>query len=270
MTRSPSRHRWAQGLMVAILAVVCPRQILFWLSGVAGVDVPESVLLWSDGLIGAATAIVMTGGQMYLVHHLTTLVLTAEITLWRRLLVAVLGLTWLLVVAVTVVIGSAHVVMQVARRPLLEVLEPAWIAAQLPTWLVGFTTVAALELTAAGLALAHADALARAEDRDLQVVEAREDRALAERNAQLDENRRLLRRLAELEEEPRVPALVAHSGPEPAQGSNGARPPAPLVSVPCRHGCGWTSEPMPEPRARRAERAHVGHHHKDQPDQEPS
>jgi len=268
MTRSPSRHRWAQGLMVAILAVVCPRQILFWLSGVAGVDVPQGVLLWSDGLIGAATAIVMTGGQMYLVHHLTTLVLTAEITLWRRLLMAVLGLTWLLVVAVTVVIGSAHVVMQVARRPLLEVLEPAWIASQLPTWLVGFTTVAALELTAAGLALAHADALARAEDRDLQVVEAREDRALAERNAQLDENRRLLRRLAELEEEPRVPALVAHSGPEPAQGSNGARPPAPLVAVPCRHGCGWTSEPMPEPRARRAERAHVGHHHKDQPDQE--
>ena len=153
--------------------------------------------------------------------------------------------------------------MQVARRPLLEVLEPAWIASQLPTWLVGFTTVAALELTAAGLALAHADALARAEDRELQVVEAREDRALAERNAQLDENRRLLRRLAELEEEPRVPALVAHSGPEPAQGSNGARPPAPLVAVPCRHGCGWTSEPMPEPRARRAERAHVGHHHKD-------
>ena len=79
--------------MVAILAVVCPRQILFWLSGVAGVDVPQGVLLWSDGLIGAATAIVMTGGQMYLVHHLTTLVLTAEITLWRRLLVAVLGLT---------------------------------------------------------------------------------------------------------------------------------------------------------------------------------
>ena len=106
--------------------------------------------------------------------------------------------------------------------------------------------------------------------RDLREVEAREDRALAERNAQLDENRRLLRRLAELEEELRFPDLAAHSGPEPAQGSNGARPPAPapFVAVPCRHGCGWASEPMPEPRARRAERAHVGHHHKDQPDQE--
>ena len=264
MTRAPSQHRWAQGLMIAILAVVCPRQILFWLSGVAAVEVPRVVLLWSDGLIGAATAIVMTGGQMYLVHHLTTVVLTTELTHWRRLLVAALTLTWLVVVAVTVVIGSSHVVMQVARRPLLEILELDWIAAHLATWLVGFTTVAALELTAAGLALAHADALARALDHEVLEVEVREDRALRERNAQLDENQRLGRRVAELEERLRAAASASHAEPEP---SNGARAPAapPLVAVPCRHGCGWASEPMPEPRARRAERAHVGHHHKTQP-----
>ena len=75
-----SRHRWAQGLMIAILAVVCPRQILFWVSGVGSVEVPESVLLWADGLVGGATAIVMTGGQMYLVHHLTGMALAARST----------------------------------------------------------------------------------------------------------------------------------------------------------------------------------------------
>jgi hypothetical protein len=236
--------------MVAILAVVCPRQILFWLSGVGAVRLPAEVLVWADGVIGAATAVVMTGGQMFLVHHLTTVVLTSELTVWRRLLLAALTATWVVVVVVTVVIGSAHVVMEIAGAPLLEILQVHWMIQNLPTWLVGLTAVAALELTAAGLALAHADALSRSIETRLRETEARRERALEERNAEADAKAALAARLKELEAELRKRRA------EPAQA-------VAAVRIPCRFGCGWMSAALPEARARRAERAHVGHRHKE-------
>lgn len=245
---SVSKDRWAQGLMLAILAVVCPRQILFWVSGVGAVAVPDGVLLWADGLVGGATAIVMTGGQMYLVHHLTGMVLAAEFTPWRVVLVAVLGLTWILVIGVTVVIGSAHVVMQVSGEPLLKVLQVPWMMGNVPTWVVGLTTVAALELTAAGLALAHADSLVRALSIEVRDAELLKDEVLLERNRLADQKAALAAKVERLEAR-----LSAQDRREAAPA---------LVRMPCRYGCGWISKPLPEGRARRSERAHIGHRHR--------
>ena len=233
--------------MIAILAVVCPRQILFWVSGVGAVDVPEWVLLWADGLVGGSTAIVMTGGQMYLVHHLTGMALAAKSGTWRLLLVGILAGTWLLVIGVTIVIGSAHVVMQVSGQPLLRVLQVPWIVGNLPTWLVGLTTVAALELTAAGLALAHADSLVHSVEIEVRKAESSKDAVLLERNRLADRNVALTEQVKRLEKQ---------------LASDEAREGAAWVMVPCRFGCGWISKALPEDRARRSERAHVGHRHK--------
>ena len=235
--------------MIAILAVVCPRQILFWVSGVGAVDVPEWVLLWADGLVGGSTAIVMTGGQMYLVHHLTGMALAARSSTWHRPLVGILAGTWLLVVGVTIVIGSAHVVMQVSGEPLLKVLQVSWIVGHLPTWLVGVTTVAALELTAAGLALAHAESLVRSLDLEVRKAESSKDAVLVERNRLADRNVALMKQVESLEKR---------------LASDGAREPG-FVRVPCRYGCGWISKALTQERARRSERAHVGHRHKREP-----
>ena len=244
-----SHDRWALGLMTAILAVVCPRQILFWVSGVGAVEVPRTVLLWADGLVGGATAIVMTGGQMYLVHHLTAMALSARSGTWRLPLLSLLAATWLLVIGVTIVIGSAHVVMQVSGEPLLTILQLDWLVGNLPTWLVGLTTVAALELTAAGLALAHADSLVHALDVEVRDVEASKDAVLMERNRLADQNVALGEQIERLEQR------LADRDRDRSEAP-------PLVQVPCRHGCGWISRALPEDRARRSERAHVGHRHR--------
>ena len=245
---SVPKDRWAQALMVAILAVVCPRQILFWVSGVGAVPVPDAVLLWADALVGGATAIVMTGGQMYLVHHLTGMVLAGEFTTWRRVLVAVLGVSWILVIGVTVVMGSAHVVMQVSAEPLLKILQVEWMMRNAPTWIVGLTTVAALELSAAGLALAHADSLVRALSIEVRDAESSKDEVVLERNRLADQRAALAAQVERLE------ARLAAEGPREDRPA--------LVRMPCRYGCGWVSKPLPEARAQRSERAHVGHRHR--------
>lgn len=188
---------------------------------------------------------------MYLAHHVTVVVLTSKLDRWRRLVLVALVATWLVVIAVTVVIGSAHVVMEIAGEPLLAILQLDWMLSNLATWVVGFTAVAALELTAAGLALAHADALSRNVEARLRETEARKERALEERNAQADARAALAKRLAELEAELRERRERSRAADVEAR-----------VRIPCRAGCGWISKALPEAKARRAERAHVGHRHK--------
>ncbi len=73
-----------------------------------------------------------------------------------------------------------------------------------------------------------------------------------ERNAASDARAELASRLGELER-----VLSERQRPE------GAEAVAP-VRIACRHGCGWTSEAASEAQARRAERAHVGHRHKEE------
>ena len=165
------------------------------------------------------------------------------------ILVGILAGTWLLVIGVTIVIGSAHVVMQVSGEPLLKVLQVSWIVGHLPTWLVGVTTVAALELTAAGLALAHADSLVHSVEIEVRKAETSKDAVLLERNRLADRNAALMVEVERFEKR---------------LASDGAREPG-FVSLPCRYDCGWISKALPEERARRSERAHVGHRHKREP-----
>jgi len=313
---------WARRLVVAILLVVCPRLMLFWVDGVAGVDVPPAWLPWIDALMGGATGVVMTGGQMYLAHHLASTSLVRAPggrrapPGGRRRVQVLLSVLWLVAVVAAVVIGSAHVAMQTSRRELLEVLRPEWILANPLVWGVALIAVGSLELMATGIAVASADARARAHHEQVHELEQRADAALRARNAQADESARLARRLQRLEaaaeqaaarapgaagaaeqaaarapgaaeqaaarapgaaEQAAARAPGAPSAPSaaeqaaaraeqaaarapgaPSAAEQAAARAAEQVQLVCRHGCGWISDSLPVPSAKKAESAHAG------------
>jgi MFS family permease len=211
------------GVWIAMAAILvqAPRLVLAVLAAdhqVLDEDWQRRLLM----LAGFGTALVLTGGNLYLAHSI------ARVRRWRAGLVVV----WLVVLGSTGGLVVPMIAAGIAGRTLPQVL-----GAHLFIWAWSLLAALAHEVTAAGCILS-ATAL-RSED-TAAAQERSHSRAVAELLSQRDAARHelevLAQRYGQNERQP-SPLTTAASGrfELPAAGSPAAAPALPVV---CREGCG--------------------------------
>ena len=177
-------------------------------------------------LAGLGTALVLTGGNLYLAHAI------ARVRRWRAGLVAV----WLVVLASTGGLVVPMIAGGISGRSLPEILGSHSLA-----W--GWSLVAALahEVTAAGCMLSaaalagDAAAAARKERQSAEVTEVVRQRDAGRRELASVLERRGLAALAGGSAEAAGTGGASSAGPAAAAGSHAAPAAAPVA---CREGCG--------------------------------
>jgi hypothetical protein len=202
--------RWGLWIAMAAVLVATPRLVLTLLAG-DRIGLGPALTAWLIAISGAGAAVVLSAGQLYIVHVIGTAA--------RR---TVLSLLWAGVLAMTGVIVTPMIVAGLEARTLPQVLTEPWQAGW-SRWIWAAVAVLAVELAAAVCVYAdrlHArDAEQRAAlHEQLQHLHAE----LAGARQQLAEQRARGRR----------------ARPMQAAESTGG--------VPCRNGCGYMGSQMGE------------------------
>jgi hypothetical protein len=211
------------GVWIAMAAILvqAPRLVL----AVLAADHQAIAATWERALLilaGCGTALVLTGGNLYLAHAI------ARVRRWRAGLVVV----WLVVLACTGGLVVPLIAAGIGGRTLPQVLDRDLLA-----WSWSLLAALAHEVTAAGCMLSAAalasTAAAAAHERSQSVAI---DELLAQRHAARGELAALLERQSQGQRLP-APATAGGVGSEELAppGSTAA---APLERVVCREGCG--------------------------------
>jgi len=211
------------GVWIAMAAILvqAPRLVL----AVLAADHQAIAATWERALLilaGVGTALVLTGGNLYLAHAI------ARVRRWRAGLVVV----WLVVLASTGGLVVPLIAAGIGGHTLPQVLDRDLLA-----WSWSLLAALAHEVTAAGCMLSAAalasTAAAAAHERSQSIAI---DELLAQRDAGRRELAVLLERQSQGQRLP-APATAGGAGSEElaAPGSTAA---APLERVVCREGCG--------------------------------
>jgi MFS family permease len=215
--RAASAEPLGVGVALAAILVQAPRLVLAVLAAdrqPVGMAAERALLV----VAGVGTALVLTGGNLYLAHAI------ARVRRWRRALAAV----WL-----AVLVSSGGLVVPLVAAGLRGRTLPQLLGSEALAW--GWSLLAALahEVTAAGCVLAAAAAAGERNAAEQAAAECsgehRLDEVLRQRDAALSELN-LLRLEA-----------AGTSGGQPA--GSGARERAAML--PCPEGCGRSFESAP-------------------------
>jgi MFS family permease len=211
------------GVWIAMAAILvqAPRLVL----AVLAADHQAITASWERALLilaGFGTALVLTGGNLYLAHT------AARVRRWRGGLIVV----WLVVLASTGGLVVPLVAAGIGGRTLPQVLDR-----QLLAWGWSLLAAVAHEVTAAGCILAAA---AMANTAAVTGRERSESGAFDELLSQLDAARRELRALQDREQERQLlPALSStDAAGRAALAAAGSSADAAAELVSCREGCG--------------------------------
>jgi MFS family permease len=211
------------GVWIAMAAILvqAPRLVL----AVLAADHQAIAATWERALLilaGCGTALVLTGGNLYLAHAI------ARVRRWRAGLVVV----WLIVLASTGGLVVPLIAAGIGGHTLPQVLDR-----QLLAWAWSLLAALAHEVTAAGCMLSAAalasTAAAAAHERSQSVAI---DELLAQRDAARRELAVLLEQQSQGQRLP-APATTEGAGSEELAATRSAAA-APLQLVVCREGCG--------------------------------
>ena len=211
------------GVWIAMAAILvqAPRLVL----AVLAADHQAIAATWERALLilaGCGTALVLTGGNLYLAHAI------ARVRRWRAGLVVV----WLIVLASTGGLVVPLIAAGIGGRTLPQVLDRHLLA-----WAWSLLAALAHEVTAAGCMLSAAalasTAAAAAHERSQSIAI---DELLAQRDAARRELAALLERQSQGQRLP-APAIAGGAGSEELAAPESTAA-APLERVVCREGCG--------------------------------
>jgi len=226
--RAASAEPVGVGVALAAILVQAPRLVLAVLAAdrqPVGVDAERALLV----IAGVGTALVLTGGNLYLAHAI------ARVRRWRRALAAV----WL-----AVLVSSGGLVVPLVAAGLRGRTLPQLLGSELLAWSWSLLAALAHEVTAAGCVLAAAAAAGERLAAVRRAAEGSRDRELDELLQQRDAARGELAALRLAGAGSGAPWPADHHSPAAGSSSRLAGSPAGsgagghAAALACPEGCG--------------------------------
>jgi hypothetical protein len=254
---------WAQTLIFGAVAVTAPRLVALF-AAVDGKPVEHELRSSLVASAAVLTAMVLTGGQIYLARHMARYEA-------RRALVAVV---WVWTLAAATILQAVEICRTLSGTEVAKIMTSQW-------WeegrgllvLFALLVAASPEVLAAGAAVALAESTTaeqqlRASAEELAETERRLESVAVERNELSGQVKRLTDEVAKLRGKSQVGGQVEGQvgvgraevlpGSQEVGRRAGKRTGRRQVeAIPCRYGCGWTTEASNAKDPKRAESGHL-------------